>query len=90
MEHKQNDRDLQLHHFLSMHYFGDDNNDQDDERDMELPFKKVEEVGTILFFHAAHAADGYLPAPQRQNLFPAKQDLPGQPSRASLFRPPIA
>lgn len=41
-EHQQNDSKLNFLDFLSMHYGGDDLNDKDDSRDMELPFKKLD------------------------------------------------
>lgn len=41
-EHQQRDSKLKFLEFLSMHYWGDDMNDDDDTRDMELPFKKLE------------------------------------------------
>ncbi len=41
-EHQQRDSKLKFLDFLSMHYWGDDLNDNDDSRDMELPFKKLE------------------------------------------------
>jgi hypothetical protein len=40
-EHRQQSPDLGLLDFLHMHYQGDDQNDQDQDRDMSLPFKKT-------------------------------------------------
>jgi len=41
-EHQQRDSKLKFFDFLSMHYWGDDLNDDDNSRDMELPFKNLE------------------------------------------------
>ncbi len=45
-EHQERDAKLKFLDFLSMHYWGDDMNDDDDNRDMQLPFKKLE-VNTV-------------------------------------------
>lgn len=41
-EHKQLNSHVGLIDFLSMHYWGDDLNEGDNERDMQLPFKKLD------------------------------------------------
>jgi len=41
-EHQQRDSRVGFVDFLSMHYWGKDINDNDDERDMQLPFKKID------------------------------------------------
>lgn len=38
-EHQQNDKELTLIKFLNMHYSNDDDNDGDNEKDAQLPFK---------------------------------------------------
>ncbi|PTS97736.1 hypothetical protein DBR11_16635, partial [Pedobacter sp. HMWF019] len=40
--HKQRDAGISVMHFLSLHYWGEDLNDDDQEQDMKLPFKKVD------------------------------------------------
>jgi hypothetical protein len=41
-EHKELDQNISFTDFLSMHYWGEDIDDDDDEKDMQLPFKKFE------------------------------------------------
>lgn len=41
IEHRAQDGNLTVMQFLSMHYWGHDNNDNDQDRDDQLPFKKV-------------------------------------------------
>lgn len=41
-EHQSINSNISLVDFLSMHYWGDDLNDDDDDRDMQLPFKKID------------------------------------------------
>lgn len=43
-EHKEDDQNLNFISFLYMHYAGDDLNDRDQDRDMQLPFKSCEET----------------------------------------------
>ena len=43
MEHQQIDRSISILDFLSMHYWGQDINDNDQDRDMQLPFKASEQ-----------------------------------------------
>jgi hypothetical protein len=51
-EHQQRGPDITVIEFLSMHYWGQDINDNDHERDMQLPFKKfdISQSVTALFF----------------------------------------
>jgi hypothetical protein len=39
-EHQQRNATISVADFISMHYLGHDENDNDHDRDMELPFKK--------------------------------------------------
>jgi hypothetical protein len=41
-EHKLRNRNIDFIEFLAMHYWGEDLNDDDDEKDMQLPFKKID------------------------------------------------
>lgn len=41
-EHRQEDKSLGLFEFVDMHYGGTDLNEQDNERDAQLPFKNTE------------------------------------------------
>lgn len=50
MEHKSVNNDISIMDFLSMHYWGTDLNDNDDNRDMQLPFKNIaHNVLTVVF-----------------------------------------
>jgi len=42
LEHEQTKQGLSIFQFIAMHYWGNDNNDQDNERDMQLPCKKID------------------------------------------------
>jgi hypothetical protein len=41
-EHKSLNQEISFLDFMAMHYWGDDMNDDDDEKDMQLPFKKYD------------------------------------------------
>jgi hypothetical protein len=41
-EHQERNASVTFTEFLAMHYWGDDLNDNDDNRDMQLPFKKMD------------------------------------------------
>lgn len=41
-EHQQRDASVGFIAYLSMHYWGQDMNDDDDSRDQQLPFKKLD------------------------------------------------
>lgn len=91
-EHKERNTTVSFVDFLAMHYWGDDLDDNDDDRDMQLPFKKAD-------VHIAHTI--FLPAVRTLNLRASVQpvitsypDYTSQycPDRAlsSPFRPPCA
>lgn len=41
-EHKETNKNLDVLDFLAMHYLGDDLNDNDHDKDMQLPFKGMD------------------------------------------------
>ncbi len=41
-EHQTQDNTISIGDFITMHYLGDDQNDADQDKDMELPFKKID------------------------------------------------
>lgn len=45
LEHRQQDPSVDLGDFISMHYGGDDHNPGDEDRDRQLPYKKICESG---------------------------------------------
>jgi len=75
-----------------MHYFGNDINDNDEDEDMKLPFKKITTPGHIS--HAVHPAKTILfrqpyfsitAAIRRPQLY-----ILSNPALGALFRPPRA
>ncbi|AEA45821.1 hypothetical protein [Fluviicola taffensis] len=90
-EHKTINKQIDIFEFISMHYLGNDLNDNDQEKDMQLPFKKVSihfsfQIASIPNFKLIpekkiEVIDTYL-----QVLF--KKNRPKDPALASLFRPP--
>ncbi len=79
--------------FLGMHYGGDDQNSKDQDRDMELPFKKIDSHSFIevvwLSSGQAVLSPKNFPAEKRM-LLPVRNFNLADPSLASLFKPPIA
>lgn len=93
-EHQKMDQDLRLIDFISMHYWGDDMNENDEDRDMQLPFKKVDAPSSFQIVSFEEA----MPICEKASvLHIPKTILPGfkeftilNPSLDCLFRPPIA
>jgi hypothetical protein len=91
LEHRQLDQSISFFDFLSMHYWNDINDD-DQDRDNQLPFKSVED------FSALHT--GLLvmkPLLLKPDLYELQVDQPlfrehnlPDPRLSSLFRPPRA
>ena len=91
-EHLQQDSRIGFVQFLAMHYWGTDLNDNDDDRDAQLPYKKVD----------LHSIDHpippiFKPAIEEHPDFSSvivqpvfNNDLLPQPALESLFRPPKA
>ncbi|MBN9385854.1 MAG: hypothetical protein J0H74_34180 [Chitinophagaceae bacterium] len=94
MEHRQRDSHIQFTEFLSMHYWGKDIDDNDDDRDRQLPFRTIDT-------HLIHTS--FVPYSKPIILsrrdddaflnvhYPLMDDhhLPN-PALSSLFRPPRA
>lgn len=54
-EHKESNNQLSLLQFLSMHYWGNDIKDNDDEKDNQLPFKKpLISLGAVFLVRIYH------------------------------------
>ena len=90
MEHHKLDRNVGIVDFLSMHYWGKDLNDNDQDKDMQLPFKKVD--GYSSFQIAIPIAKITV---EKQQFYTLKishslsqDDNLSNPVLASLFRPP--
>ncbi|OJV14301.1 MAG: hypothetical protein BGO21_16295 [Dyadobacter sp. 50-39] len=91
-EHKSLDQAITFTDFLSMHYLGKDLNDNDDDKDMQLPFKKVE-AHTSNFIFVPHTPvftfkRVYLPI--KAEYGPAVSQVDYSTVLGSLFRPPRA
>ena len=96
IEHFQEHQKLQgvsFIDFLSMHYWGEDLEDNDGDRDMQLPFKTIS-TSSVHFVFILDDKD-LLPVPFNPELPQLKiptyrSDLFSDPNLLSLFRPPIA
>ncbi|WP_353719773.1 hypothetical protein [Dyadobacter sp. 676] len=89
-EHQSLDHEITFSDFLSMHYLGKDLNDNDDDKDMQLPFKKVE-AHTSNFIFAPNTPvftfrRVYLPV--KAEYGPAVSQVDYSTVLGSLFRPP--
>jgi hypothetical protein len=49
LEHKAHSQHLSFFDFLMMHYASHDDNDQDQERDMQLPFKNMHQFSQSMY-----------------------------------------
>jgi hypothetical protein len=94
LEHKTLNEEISFAEFLGMHYGGDDLDDNDDDKDMQLPFKKIEiQPASFLFIPG-----GSTPAfcfnnvswPVKSHYGPEKPQVYCNASLGSLFRPPRA
>jgi hypothetical protein len=92
LEHRERDNRLDLLDFLSMHYWGQDINDNDQDRDMQLPFKGVEQHSTAQIVLIPHQIVSInRPAVMTHINQPVFNDPDlSDPALASLFRPPRA
>ncbi|RBQ03345.1 hypothetical protein [Pedobacter miscanthi] len=92
IQHHQIDSQISFIDFLEMHYLGHDLNDNDDEEDMKLPFKKID--GHHVISNAVPAEKFILLKAACLNLLPVStfnhQPVYNNPTFGSLFRPPIA
>lgn len=92
LEHHQQDERIGFLDFLSMHYWGKDLNDNDQDRDNQLPFKSVGNLAAfqpaipvtrpLLAKHEPYEARVHQPLFQENNL--------PDPALSSLFHPPKA
>lgn len=91
-EHQQI-RNVSFIDFLAMHYWGDDLNDDDGDRDMQLPFKNISGYSLQLVFIPTEKHTIYLPfniGLKESNIIPFTSNLYSNPALFSVFRPPIA
>jgi hypothetical protein len=88
-EHHAIDPSVDFATFLEWHYWGDDDNDQDDDRDMQLPFKKFEHQSLTLLYTFTNKVVPH------NNCWPVVVDFNTErplvyfdPAPTALFRPP--
>jgi hypothetical protein len=91
IEHQQRDKKVTFFDFLSMHYWGKDINDNDQEKDMQLPFKDFSNNTTPPFFCPLFKTFTLRPISYSyKNPFePITETFLPDPGLSSLFRPPI-
>jgi hypothetical protein len=93
VEHQQRDSNLSIIDFLSMHYWGTDANDNDENRDRELPFKTINAHSFQITFLSSSKTITIkrMAQPIIVADYPELDDshLPN-PALNSLFRPPRA
>jgi hypothetical protein len=88
-EHQQRGPDITVIEFLSMHYWGQDINDNDHERDMQLPFKKFDfsQSGTTLFLNqSSQFTFNDFPSEQQYTVTNSEDHV--SQHLGSLFKPP--
>jgi len=91
-EHRQRNHNCDISSFLSMHYWGQDLDDNDDDRDMQLPFKKCDIHAPLFLFvqHSKTIAPRPAYSPLRNNFGFDHDDAYYNPALEALFRPPRA
>lgn len=91
-EHHAQDNSIGIGEFIWMHYLGHDLNDNDQDKDMQLPFKKID--AHFSFQIASFPSSKFIPENNRFEVidtylpFLFKTNRPKDPALASLFRPP--
>lgn len=78
--------------FLEMHYWGEDQDDDDADRDMQLPFKNISGHSLHLVFIPIDKHVTYIPFTlnlKQTKSIPYTCNLYSNPALFSLFRPPV-
>ena len=78
--------------FLEMHYWGEDQNDDDADRDMQLPFKNISGYSLHFVFIPTDKHAIYVPfviSLTQAKSIPYTCNLHANPALFSVFRPPI-
>jgi hypothetical protein len=90
MEHRERDNSIEMLEFLSMHYWGQDINDNDQDRDMQLPFKNVDQnAATQVVLMPQYIITISRPLVINNTDQPVVSDPDHtDPALTSLFRPP--
>ena len=92
VEHQDRNADISFADFLTMHYWGKDINDTDDERDRQLPFKNIDHhVSHFVFIPNRMYTSNVRIVPAASHiLINYKNNLRHNPHLGSLLRPLIA
>jgi hypothetical protein len=92
IEHQQLDRSISILDFLSMHYWGQDIDDNDQDRDMQLPFKTGEQnTNAQVVVMPSFQVTIEKPLVTGNTMQPVFSDADlTNPALATLFRPPRA
>jgi len=92
IEHRALNKDVGIVEYLAMHYWGQDMDDSDDEKDMQLPFKRFEVQSAMFLFIPTNRIfiDINLPRPLQTGYGLEKQQFYFNPALDTLFRPPQA
>lgn len=89
LEHRDSDPRVDLATFLAWHYWGDDDNDQDNDRDMQLPFKRFDHQSlTLLYTFNNRVVPHNRCWPVTRDFNTERPLVYFDPAPASLFRPP--
>lgn len=90
VEHQQRDSRVSLLDFLSMHYWGEDIDDDDTDKDIALPFKTIEQNITIGFYLPQQKVFTLIPVARSQRTHYPICKFSGlvAPYLSALFRPP--
>lgn len=91
-EHVRLNPGVSVTDFLAMHYWGQDIDDHDDEKDMELPFRKYDYHAPIFVFVPNFKVIALKPSVANisREFNPAPTPFYFNPAGESLFRPPKA
>lgn len=92
VDHQQRNGTLTFSEFLAMHYWGNDINDADDEKDKQLPFKNIDHHISHLVFipNRVYTSNVYVVPPTTHITINYTDTLRHNPHLGALFRPPIA
>jgi hypothetical protein len=92
MEHRERDNSIEMLEFLSMHYWGQDIDDSDQDRDMQLPFKDVDQnaVTQVVLMPQQFFSINRPFVVNKTNQPVVSDPDHSDPALASLFRPPRA
>lgn len=92
IQHQKLNAEINFIAFMDMHYFGHDLNDNDDDEDMKLPFKKID--GHVHISTGVPAEKLLTVKAVSFNVFTGRSSnyhrFHNNPTYGSLFRPPIS